>query len=597
MKAHPQACWKKLLRSLYDERQAGSALEEMSALLKKRRAASASPDTRKRNLTERDVILITYPDQIRKAGHSSLAVLSDFCGRYLRGLISILHILPFYPSSSDDGFAVTDYRRVDPDFGTWADISRLGRNFQLMMDAVINHVSARSAWFEGFLRDEERYRGYFIEMQNQPGLVRAVRPRTSPLLHRFEGISTGKTVWTTFSADQVDLNYQNPRVLLEMMDLLLFYAARGAAIVRLDAVAYLWKEVGTSCIHLPQTHGIVRLFRAVLEEMAPDVKLVAETNVPQDDAISYFGDGYNEAHLAYNFSLPPLVLHTFLTGDPRRLSQWVDNLPPLDGQAAFLNFLASHDGIGLNAAREILPEEDVHTLIRATLDHGGKISDKRNPDTTTEPYELNINYFDALSDPGGDEPLEVQVRRFLAAHAILLSLAGIPAIYFHSLFGSRGWREGVEQTGLNRTINRQKFERADLERDLADGSGLRSRVFSGMANLIRARIKSPAFDPYGIQRTMDFGSAVFGLVRIHPETGENVLCMQNVTGKRQVISMDAESVFKPASPGQSILDLITGTRSSPRELNSVQLDPYQTCWLAWRGRLSPLSKKERSHPA
>lgn len=591
-----EGLWRSLLRGIYDEQQTDFLLREISALLEEYPSGFESRGTRKQTLTEQDVILITYPDQIRQTGLSPLAALSDFCRKHLGEVISILHVLPFYPSSSDDGFSVTDYRRVDPDLGTWADISRLRAGFRLMMDAVVNHVSARSTWFQGFLRGEEMYRGYFIELQNSPDLVSVVRPRATPLLHRFGNEPDGKTVWTTFSDDQVDLNYKNPRVLLEMIDLLLFYAAHGAILIRLDAVAYLWKEPGTSCINLPQTHRIIRFFRAVIEEIAPDVRIVTETNVPQADVLSYFGDGDNEAHLVYNFALPPLVLHTFLTGDHRRLSRWLDSLPAFGGQAAFLNFLASHDGIGLNSAREILPEDDVHRLIQATLDHGGRISDKRMPDGTIEPYELNINYFDALSDPGGGEPLGIQTCRFLAAHAILLGLAGIPAIYFHSLFGSRGWGEGVEQTGRNRTINRRKFERADFERELADGSGLRSRVFSGLARLIRARMQSPAFDPYGIQKTVDFGSAVFGLLRIHPETGQRVLCLQEVSGKPQIIALDLEPAFGPSAPASSFFDLVSGRRFSAQDSDPFTLDPYQSCWLASSGGAPPLPK-ERIQPA
>ena len=585
-----------LLREMYNERESGLVMDGLSGLLKKYRRAFPTHQTEKKSFSERDVILITYPDQIREEGAPPLKVLSEFFERHLGEAVRHLHILPFYPSSSDDGFSVIDYRRVDPEWGTWEEIARLSKNYSLMLDAVINHASVRGDWFQAFLRDENAYRNFFIEAKDCPDLSQVVRPRPSPLLHRFGAAPAEKTVWTTFSDDQVDLNYKNPRVLLEMTDLLLYYAARGAAILRLDAVAYLWKESGTACINLPQTHRIVQLLRAVIEEAAPGVKLATETNVPHAENIAYFGDGSNEAHLVYNFALPPLVLDTFHTGDHRRLSGWEDSLSHPGRDAAFLNFLASHDGIGLNPVRDILPAENLQRLIQTTLDHGGRISYKQNPDGGTQPYELNINYFDALSNPFGNEPLELQIRRFLCAHAVLLSLAGVPALYFHSLFGSRGWREGIEQTGLNRTINRQKLFRADLERELADPSGFRRRVFSGLIRLIQARKNSSAFDPWGSQRTLDCGSAVFSLLRIPSQTGEPVLCLHNVTESHQVFSLDVDAAFGPVPAGAWITDLIGGGSYDPRLMNPFLLEPFQVCWLTPHGgRQRP--EKERSAPA
>jgi glycosidase len=580
-----------ILQELYGGQVAESILDDFTALLDRRvekkwttRGSTGKP-------TERDVILITYPDQVRAEGFSPLSALADFCERHLQGLVRHLHILPFYPSSSDDGFAVTDYRDVDPALGSWEDILRLNMHFGLMMDAVLNHASAQSSWFQAFLRGENPYRNFFIERQDFSGLEQVVRPRTSPLLHHYGKAPGEKTVWTTFSEDQVDLNYHNPRVLLEVADLLLFYASRGASIIRLDAVAFLWKEPGTSCISLPQTHRIVQLLHAVLDSAAPGVLLATETNVPHAENVSYAGNGGNEAHLIYNFALPPLVLHAFLSGDSHTLTRWVGALSPLGRETAFLNFLASHDGIGLNAAREILSEGELQKIIRTTMDRGGYVSLKRTPDGATLPYELNINYFDALSDPFGDEPLERQIRRFLCAHAILLSLAGVPAIYFHSMFGSRGWRDGFQQTGRKRSINRQKTDRDALERDLADETGIRRRVFSGLSGLIRARMRSPAFDPYGTQRTVDVGDSVFALLRTHSATGERVLCLQEVSGKERSLALDAGSIFGPLPPDCTMSDLISGRRFSICRDSLISLEPYQALWLSLSERIGTPVKK------
>ncbi len=518
------------------------------------------------SLSERDSLLITYGDQVQGRGKPHLQTLAEFCETHLRGVIGGVHILPFYPWSSDDGFSVKDFRTVDPALGDWKDIERLGSSFRLMFDGVINHMSAQGEWFQRFLNEEERYRDYFVTVDGDPDLSGVVRPRALPLLTEFETRSGRRRVWTTFSADQVDLNFRNPDVLLEVFDILLMYAQRGATFIRLDAIAYLWKEIGTTCIHLPQTHAVIQLLRAVLNEVAPHVRLITETNVPHLDNISYFGDGTDEAQLVYNFALPPLVLHTFRTGDASILSGWASSLRLPSDQTTFFNFLASHDGVGLNPARGILSSADVDALVEQTLRHGGLISYKHNPDGSTSPYEMNINYFDALSDPSGDEPLELQVDRFMAAQAIMLSMVGMPGIYFHSLFGSRNWKEGVQLTKHNRTINRQKLERSELENQLADSTSRRSMVFTRYRQLLKARSSSEAFDPHGGQRIVDLGKEIFATQRISRDGSKQVLCLQNVTAHDVTITNPVNKAAR---------DLITN-----RSVDSnIQLKPYHTIWL------------------
>lgn len=485
------------------------------------------------HLSERDSILITYGDQVRQLGQPHLQTLTEFCETHLHGLVSGVHILPFYPWSSDDGFSVMDYRAVDPSLGDWNDINRLGQFFQLMLDGIINHASAKGEWFQAFLRNEAPYHDYFLTIEGTPDLSQVIRPRTLPLLTEFQTTIGPRKVWTTFSADQVDLDYHNPDVLLEIFDILLMYAERGAKFIRLDAIAYLWKEIGTTCLHLPQTHAIVQLLRAVLDETAPHVRIITETNVLHRDNISYFGNGTNEAQLVYNFALPPLVLHTFRTGDASVLTKWATGLQPPSGQTTFFNFLASHDGIGLNPTREILSSAEIDGLVAQILTHGGQISYKQNSDGSQSPYEMNINYFDALSDPNSNEPLEVQVDRFMAAQAIMLSLRGVPGIYFHSLFGSRGWKAGWEQSKLNRTINRQKLDRNDLECELADPVTLRSQVFERYRQLLLMRAASKAFHPHGDQTILQMGKGIFAVLRSSPNGDNCTLCLQNVTAQTQ----------------------------------------------------------------
>ncbi len=517
-------------------------------------------------LSERDAILITYGDQLQAPGEKPLQTLSRFCKQELTNVVSGIHILPFYPWTSDDGFSVADYREVDPAVGTWDDISSLRGDFKLMFDAVINHISAESDWFKAFLRDDARFRDYFIVVTDSPDLSRVVRPRALPLLTTFSTSAGEKRVWTTFSSDQIDLNYQNPEVLLEILEILLMYVKRGATFLRLDAIAYLWKEFGTACIHLPHSHHIIQFLRAVLDEIAPHVQLITETNVPHADNISYFGDGTNEAQLVYNFALPPLTLHTFYTEDARVLSEWAATLCLPSDRTTFFNFLASHDGIGLNPVRGILSLAEIDGLVQKTLAHGGLISYKDGPDGTQSPYEMNINYFDALSDPQGDEPVELQVDRFIAAQAMMLSLMGVPAVYFHSLLGSRGWPDGVKQTGRFRTINREKCELASVQLELADPLSLRSIVFKRYSQLLSSRRTSSAFHPRGGQKVMDLHPSVFALERLSPDENSRVTCLHNVSAR----TIDLHLAFDPAS------DLITGRIVAGR---SLSLGPYQILWV------------------
>ena len=520
---------------LYGTTAAGPVETRLRALMRDRvpeaRPAVPAQPRRQLPLTQRDALLITYGDQVREDGVPPLQTLGEFLDEHAAGAVSGVHILPFYPSTSDDGFSVVDYRAVDPDLGTWDEVCGLSHRFDLMFDGVFNHVSAHSAWFEAFLRDDTPYRDWFIAIEGDPDLSQVVRPRALPLLTTFQTAAGPKRVWTTFSADQVDVNAHDPDVLLALIDVLLFYVSRGARFIRLDAIAYLWKEIGTPCIHLPQTHRAIQLMRAVLDEVAPDVLLITETNVPHRDNVSYFGDGSNEAQLVYNFALPPLVLHTLATGDSTALTRWAATLDPPSGGVTFFNFLASHDGIGVNPVRGILSQPEIDSLVARAPAHGGYVSYKQNPDGSRSPYELNVSYFDALSDPAADEPEETQIRRFLVAHAIMLAMPGMPGIYFHSMFGSRGDRAGAEASGIPRRINRQKFGRSELERELADPSSRRARVLFELGALLRQRQASAAFHPAGRTEVLTTDPRVFAIRRTSPDGTETALCLHNASAE------------------------------------------------------------------
>lgn len=562
-------------RALYGEARGDACATRLMALLESFRAETPAPvpvDPAAR-VDERDVMLITYGGSLNAPGELPLQTLRRFLRRHLRGVISAVHILPFFPYSSDDGFSVIDYTAVDPALGTWDDVRRLGDDFDLMFDLVINHVSAHSEWFRRFKAGDPAYADFFIRVDPGADLSAVVRPRTLPLLTPVETARGVEHVWTTFSDDQIDLNFANPDVLLRMVEVLLFYIRQGMTFLRLDAIAYLWKQIGTGCIHLGQTHTVVRLLRDVFDAVAPQVAIITETNVPHEENISYFGNGWNEAQLVYQFPLPPLTLHAFATGDATHLSRWAAGLARPSEATTFFNFTASHDGIGVRPLEGILPRAEIERLVERAQRHGGAVSYKANSDGSQSPYELNINYFDALSDPQGAEPPEKQVSRFLASQAIALALAGMPGIYIHSLLGSRNWNAGVARTGRLRTINREPLDAAGVERALADPASLRARVFAGYRRLIAARTAEPAFHPGGEQRVLALDPAIFGLLRTSPDGQSAVAALHNV--RDATVQIDLGAIEGAEIDGWR--DLLSG--ESFARGAAVTLAPYQVRWL------------------
>ncbi|MDF1555353.1 MAG: alpha-amylase family glycosyl hydrolase [Deferrisomatales bacterium] len=531
--------------------------------------------------TERDVVLITYGDLLVETGRRRpLGVLSRFLDDQLHGVINTVHILPFFPYSSDRGFSIIDYEEVDPQLGTWADLETLSRSYRLMFDGVFNHVSSKSRWFQRFLNARPGYEDFFVAFERpdaipEADLKRILRPRTSPLLTPFHTLRGLRYVWTTFSADQIDLNFKNERVLYRVLETLLLYVRHGAELVRLDAVTYVWRELGTACANLGETHALVRLLRAVLDASAPEVALVTETNVPHAENVAYFGDGSDEAQMVYNFALPPLVLHAFLTGDGSHLTRWAAHLEYPRGAATFFNFLSSHDGIGLLGARGILPREAFDEMLGRCRAHGGLVSNRRSEDGSETPYELNITWWSALNRDDAGEPLDLQIGRFLASRSVALALRGVPGVYLPSLFGARNDSAAVKNGDGARSINRRTVSWTVLEGWLADPRSRQARVLDGFRRLLSVRIAHPAFHPGAGQVVLDLGPEVFALVRT-PDGAPPVLAVTNLTAEPRALRVPG------IGPDQSTwVDLLGGVATTAGAGGlELSLGPYAIAWLA-----------------
>lgn len=511
-------------------------------------------------LNEENVYLITYGNSFKNENQNGLQSLNETIQNYLADVITDIHLLPMFPYTSDDGFSVTDYLEVNSDLGSWEDIQLLAESKRLMFDFVANHMSSKSVWFQKFLEEDSEFKSAFVEYDATFDSSNVTRPRTSPLFHEYHSESgKNKKVWTTFSEDQVDVNVDDPVMLTRLTGILLEYALRGASSIRLDAIGFLWKESGTTCMHLPEAHEIVKLWRTLLDHFAPNTQIITETNVPHVENISYLGNGNDEANQVYQFPLPPLVLYSFINENADKLQNWADGINPISKQTTYFNFLASHDGIGMRPTEGLLTDEERQTIVDRIEENYGKVSFKNNADGTRSIYELNINFSDALRAKNDNDQLAA--KKMIAAHNILLSVVGVPAIYYHSIFGSRGDLEAAKQSGINRRINRSKIDLNQLVKEL-EMDPFRKQVFTGISQLIRERKKYSAFSPYGKQEILKENKQIFAVKRKGNDI-ETLISYTNVSAQSQSI----ENVRG--------LDVITGQQVE----GSFILEPFGVSWI------------------
>jgi len=527
--------------------------------------------------SEEDIAVITYGDTFLSKHDTPLDTLYQFLSEHLHDIVNIVHILPFFPFSSDAGFAVMEYTQVNEDLGDWDDIEHIATEFKLMSDLVINHCSARSRWFRQFKNGEEPGKDFFIKVQPDADLSAVVRPRTNPILREIHTPEGSIHVWCTFGHDQPDLNFRNPEVLLEFVKIIHNYLGHGIKIFRLDAIAFLWKEIGTSCINLPQTHEIVRLLRTLIEHHTPDAIIITETNIPNRENLAYFGNA-NEAHIVYNFSLPPLLLHTLLTGDCHYLKEWIMSMPPAIMGTTYLNFIASHDGIGLRPAEGLLSEGEIAAITSTMEDFGGNISWRALSDNINHPYEINITLYDALQTTipccaCGIREDQWHEQRYLCAHAIMLALQGIPAFYIHSLFATRNDYEKLRDTNHNRAINRHNWDIDELMGLLNDETH-HARIYHALRRLIVIRREQAAFHPNAAQTVLHLSDQVFAIWRQDNSTKQSIFALNNISDQPQDVTVADMNLI----PNGKWRDLIGHT-----EVNSdddiLTLKPYQSVWL------------------
>lgn len=531
------------------------------------------PKRHHNNWDQKDVMLITYGDNIEKSGEKPLHSLHDFLITYCGNVINSVHLLPFFPYSSDDGFSVIDYSSVNEALGDWDDIKAITEDYRVMSDVVINHCSSRSAWFENFIKGEGPGSDFFYTATLEDDLSKVVRPRTSDLLRLTETPHGEKQVWCTFSHDQVDFDFRNPAVLDTFVSIMRQYLDTGIRIFRLDAVAFLWKKIGTSCINLEQTHEMVRLLRTLIEHAVSDAVIITETNIPNRQNLTYFGNA-NEAHGIYNFSLPPLLVNTLVTGSCKHLKSWLGSMPPSQNGTFFFNFIASHDGIGLRPAEGLLKDHELTALVNTMQNFGGRISWRTSEDGKQKAYEINIALYDALQGTvkGTDK---WGLERFICAHGIMFGLEGIPGIYIHSLLGTGNDYEKVKNTSHNRSINRHKWDYTELQKELASPYSQHSKVHARMIKLLEIRKEQPAFHPSATQFTLQLGEQIFGYWRQSMDRRQSIFCIYNVSDEPQNIRLSDMNLIGT----DTWFDLISGHTMCLEDLE-YQLTPYQSMWIS-----------------
>ena len=520
------------------------------------------------NISEKTSLVISYGDNIYSNQSSSMKIFQKFFQKNLEKLFDTIHFLPFYPSSSDSGFAVKDHYQIDKKIGNWSDLKKISKSKKIMADVVINHASARGLWFKNFLKRKKPGKDYFLTVNSKFNTSKVVRPRDHKLLKKIKIFEKNDYLWRTFSPDQIDLNFKNPSVLLRFIKIIIYLINNGVTIFRLDAIAYLWKQNGTECINLSQTHEIIKLLRVVTSLLNVQTLIITETNLPEKENLSYFGKN-NEANWVYNFSLPPLLIHAFLFENSSYLNQWSRKLPSTKHGNCYLNFIASHDGIGIRPTEGILNEKTLSSFLKRLKKNGSKFSYRKVQNKSKKVYEANITVFDALRKSDFDPKGLFFLERYISAHAIMVSFEGVPAVYFNSLFGKSNDEAKYIITGNNRDVNRYKWNFNNITTKLRDKKSKQSIFYRNIGALLEIKRKQKAFHPNASRININLGPKIFCFKRISKDKKQSIICMTNLSSKIQTPN------FKKIGNYRDLLN----SNLKFREGTALILKPFQTVWL------------------
>ena len=557
-----------IYHSLHSKIEIDQYSKEITQIIKK-----FNKKNKKKNklISEKTSIIICYGDSVFDSKQKYLIKgFQNFYQKRLKNYFNTVHFLPFYPSSSDSGFAVKDHYKIDSRIGTWSNISNFAKKNDVMADIVINHSSARGLWFRNFLKDKKPGKNYFLTVNTKFNTSKVVRPRDHELLKKINIFKKTEYLWRTFSPDQLDLNFKNPVVLLRFIKIMINLVNHGVTIFRLDAIAYLWKESGTKCINLKQTHEIIKLFRLICSLLNVKTILVTETNLPEKENLSYFGKK-DEANWIYNFSLSPLLIHAFLFENSSYLSRWSKQLPSTKLGNNYLNFIASHDGIGMRPAEGILNKKSTRDLLIRLKKNGSKFSYRKIKGKSKKVYEANITVFNALKKSNIDKEGKFYFERYISAHAIMISFEGVPAVYFNSLFGTSNDEAKYIITGNNRDINRYRWNQKHILNQLKNSKSKQSIFYKSLTNLLSIRTKQKAFHPNASRTTLNMGSKIFCFQRKSIDKKQSIICLTNLSSKAQYLTLN-----KKLRSWKNLINQKLYILPNKR----LKLEPFQTVWLS-----------------
>ena len=525
---------------------------------------------KKKSISEKTTLVICYGDSVYSEKKKSIRVFQSFFQKKLKNYFNTIHFLPFYPSSSDSGFAVKDHYKVDNKLGNWLDIKSISKSTNVMADMVINHSSARGLWFKNFLKKKVPGKDYFLTVDNKFNTSRVIRPRDHTLLKKIKIFNQSDYLWRTFSPDQIDLNFRNPSVLIQFIKIMIHLINNGVTIFRLDAIAYLWKENGTKCINLKQTHEIIKLLRNIINLLNIQTTIITETNLPENENLSYFGKN-DEANWIYNFSLPPLLIHAFLFENSSYLNKWSKNLPNTKNDNCYLNFIASHDGIGIRPTEGLLNKKTLDNFLNRLKKNGSKFSYRKVQNKAKKVYEANITVFDALKKSDYDIQGKFYLERYISSHAIMISFEGIPAIYFNSIFGTSNDEAKYIITGNNRDVNRYRWNFKNITNKLKNNKSKQNIFYQNICNLLNIRRKQKAFHPNALRINLNFGRKVYAFKRVSIDKKQTILCITNLSSKIQKTEISQKYL--------KMKNLIN-SKIQIEDRKFLVLRPFETIWLS-----------------
>ncbi|XVX19908.1 amylosucrase [Actinomycetota bacterium] len=597
------------LRALYGDHAAyDQVLRELEVIIAR---AYAARTLELRLLDERRLatpVWFQRPDMVGYVCYTDrfAGTLREVPGRldYLEELgVTYLHLMPLLRPRSgpnDGGYAVEDYRSVDPRLGTMDDLRDVatelrGRGMSLVVDLVCNHTAREHVWARKAIAGDRDYQDYYLMYPDRtmPDQWEQSLPEVFPDFApgNFTWVDEcSRWVWTTFNDYQWDLNYTNPRVFAEMLDVILALANQGVEVVRLDAVAFMWKRMGTNCQNQPEAHAILQAFRALTRIAAPGLILLAEAIVSPEDLVPYLGTGdatNKECELAYHNVLMVSLWSALAEGNARLLTRTLERMPRIPSGTAWLTYARLHDDIGWAVTDENAASVGLDGFLHRSFlsdfysgaywgSYAKGLVFQENPVTRDRRISGSLASLAGLERAlaGGSEwDVHLAVQRILLLHNLVLAFGGVPLIYMGDEIGmlnDYSFTGQPDHADDNRWVHRPRMDWGAAERRHDPGT-VEGRIFGGIRELARLRTQIGAFHAQADAVPVWLGNdSVFGLMRTSPRG--RILVVANVSPGPQWVSLQG---FDQLDPGSWLDDLVTGERTGW----TFELPPYAVRWL------------------